>query len=94
MAAGFVVWNKGLKRLVIGVGMIPRGEVGLIFAQIGLSAKLIDAGMYSAVALMVMLTTFVTPPVLRKLLVQRTPSKYDGVGDLVMDAPDDGDSPR
>ena len=91
VAAGFIVWKKGLKRLVIGVGMIPRGEVGLIFAQIGLSAKLIDAGMYSAVALMVMLTTFVTPPVLRKLLDQGQPSNYDGVGDLVMDAPDDGD---
>ena len=90
VAAGFVVWKKGFKRLVIGVGMVPRGEVGLIFAQIGLSAKLIDGGMYSAVALMVMLTTFVTPPVLRKLLVQAPPSKYDGVGDLVMDAPDDG----
>lgn len=90
IAAGFVVWKKGLKRLVIGVGMVPRGEVGLIFAQIGLSAKLIDSGMYSAVALMVMLTTFVTPPFLRKLLTQAPPSNYDGVGDLVMDAPDDG----
>lgn len=94
VAAGFVVWQKGLKRLVIGVGMVPRGEVGLIFAQIGLSAKLIDAGMYSAVALMVMLTTFVTPPMLRKLLVAGVPSKYDGVGDLVMDAPDDGSEPK
>ena len=64
LAAGFVVWKKGLRRTVIGVGMIPRGEVGLIFAQIGLSTKLLSAGLYSAVAVMVMLTTFVAPPLL------------------------------
>jgi len=90
VAAGFVVWKKGLERTVIGVGMIPRGEVGLIFATIGLSSKLINSGLYSAVALMVMLTTFVTPPLLRKLLVQGTPTKFDGgAAELVMDAPMD-----
>lgn len=72
VAAGFVVWQKGLRRIVIGVGMIPRGEVGLIFAQIGLTTQLIGGGMYSAVALMVMLTTFIAPPLLRRLLVPRT----------------------
>jgi Kef-type K+ transport system membrane component KefB len=92
VAAGFVVRKKGLKRLVIGVGMIPRGEVGLIFAQIGLSAKLIDSGMYSAVALMVMLTTFITPPLLRRLLEQGEPTKFDShSADYVMEAPADND---
>lgn len=90
VAAGFVVRKKGLKRLVIGVGMVPRGEVGLIFAQIGLTSKLIDSGMFGAVALMVMLTTLVTPPLLRKLLVPGTPSEFDGHSDdFVMDAMDD-----
>ena len=70
-----MVWQKDLRRTVIGVGMIPRGEVGLIFAQIGLSTKLLSGGLYSAVALMVMLTTFITPPLLRRLLVQGTPGK-------------------
>ncbi len=88
--AGFVVWKKGLNRTVIGVGMIPRGEVGLIFATIGLSSKLISSGLYSAVALMVMLTTFITPPLLRRLLVQGTPMKLDGAAsELVMEAPAD-----
>lgn len=90
--AGYVVWTKGLRRSVIGVGMIPRGEVGLIFATIGLSSKLIGGGMYSAVALMVMLTTFITPPLLRRLLVQGTPVKFDGAAaEYVMDAPMDRD---
>jgi Kef-type K+ transport system membrane component KefB len=88
VAAGFVVWKKGMRRAVIGVGMIPRGEVGLIFAQIGLSSKLLSAGLYSAVAVMVMLTTFIAPPLLRRLLVPRTPDPVDAV-DLVSDAPMD-----
>ncbi len=94
LAAGYVVWRKGLRRTVIGVGMIPRGEVGLIFAQIGLSTKLLNTGLYSAVALMVMLTTFITPPLLRRLLVQRTRDQKpdDFTGDYVMAAPMDRDS--
>jgi Kef-type K+ transport system membrane component KefB len=93
-AAGYVVWKKGLRRPVIGVGMIPRGEVGLIFAQIGLSTKLLSAGLYSAVALMVMLTTFITPPLLRRLLDQGTPDAKpdDLTSDYVMDAPMDRES--
>ncbi len=93
LAAGYVVWKKGLRRAVIGVGMIPRGEVGLIFAQIGLSTQLLSTGLYSAVALMVMLTTFITPPLLRRLLEQGTPQKPDDfTSEYVMDAPMDRDS--
>ena len=91
VAAGFVVPGR-LRRIVIGVGMIPRGEVGLIFATIGLSSGLLDAGLYSAVALMVMLTTFVSPPLLRRLLVQQTPQQLvGGASEYVMDAPMDRD---
>jgi Kef-type K+ transport system membrane component KefB len=71
VAAGFVAFGK-LRKIVIGVGMVPRGEVGLIFAAIGLSSGVLDAGLYSAVALMVMVTTFVAPPLLRKLLVPKS----------------------
>ena len=68
VAAGYVARMKGLRRLIIGVGMIPRGEVGLIFAQIGLSSRLLDNGLYNAVALMVVLTTFIAPMLLRRML--------------------------
>jgi Kef-type K+ transport system membrane component KefB len=92
VAAGYVVSGKKLRRIVIGVGMIPRGEVGLIFATIGLSTKLLTPGLYSAVALMVMLTTFIAPPLLRRLLVQKTPQElHGGAAEYVMDAPMDRD---
>jgi len=60
----------------IGIGMIPRGEVGLIFASIGLTLvvhgeHIIDAATYSAVVMMVMLTTLVTPPLLKWSLGRR-----------------------
>ena len=62
--------------LSIGIGMIPRGEVGLIFASIGLTLvvhgeHIIDAATYSAVVMMVMLTTLVTPPLLKWSLGRR-----------------------
>ena len=65
--AGYVpFWFRG-KKAVIGVGMIPRGEVGLIFAQMGLAAGVFDKALFSAVTLMVMVTTFLAPPLLRVL---------------------------
>ena len=69
-AAGFVpVWVRASKT-VIGVGMIPRGEVGLIFAQMGLTAGVLNAGTYSGLMLMVLVTTFIAPPLLRQLLTR------------------------
>lgn len=88
--AGFVVFGKGMRRIVVGVGMIPRGEVGLIFAQVGLTTKLLSAGLYSAVALMVMLTTVIAPPILRSLLVARKPVRFASTAtDFIMEAPMD-----
>jgi Kef-type K+ transport system membrane component KefB len=86
-AAGYApVWFKGNKR-VIGVGMIPRGEVGLIFAQMGLASKVFDAAMFSAIALMVMITTFIAPPLLKLFfppVSRQTPAPAaEGVDELV-----------
>lgn len=91
LLAGLGAMGEGVRRIVVGVGMVPRGEVGLIFAQIGLSTGILVSGLYSSVALMVMLTTFVTPPVLRILLPPRSPDESGGVSDYVMEAPADGD---
>jgi Kef-type K+ transport system membrane component KefB len=68
----------GLDALSIGIGMIPRGEVGLIFANIGLTLavqgeRIIDKGLYSAVILMVFITTLVTPPALKWSLARAGP---------------------
>ena len=67
-AAGFApFWFQG-KKSVVGAGMIPRGEVGLIFAQKGLNARVFDPGMFACVTLVVMATTFLAPPLLKALL--------------------------
>ncbi len=52
-------------KLLIGLGMIPRGEVGLIFASIGLSNGVLNGDQYGALLIVVLLTTVVTPPLLR-----------------------------
>lgn len=52
-------------KLLIGLGMIPRGEVGLIFASIGLSNGVLGGDQYGALLIVVLLTTVVTPPLLR-----------------------------
>jgi len=63
-AAGYApFWFKGKKSL-IGIAMIPRGEVGLIFARMGLATGALTTHLYSAVAMMVLVTTFITPPLL------------------------------
>ena len=69
-ACYFGVVGKGIDRLSVGLGMIPRGEVGLIFANIGLTLtvkgeRVVDAATYSAVVIMVIVTTMVTPPLLK-----------------------------
>lgn len=62
-------FGRGIDRLSVGFGMIPRGEVGLIFAAIGQGLisdgkPVIEPAIYSAVVVMVMVTTFITPPLL------------------------------
>jgi Kef-type K+ transport system membrane component KefB len=65
---GLGILEKNLDRLTIGIGMIPRGEVGLIFASIGKSFKVIDDAAFSAVVIMVIVTTLITPPLLNLTL--------------------------
>ena len=87
VAAGFAAFGKPVRRLVIGVGMVPRGEVGLIFAQLGLSTGLLTAGLYSSLAMMVMLTTFIAPPALRALMKPAPPEDDDSaLCDLVTES--------
>jgi len=95
--AGYAAFGRPMRKLVIGVGMIPRGEVGLIFAQLGLTAGLLSGGLYSSVALVMMTTTFVAPPALRALLAQskRPPDDEQSVlRDVVTEAMSDADQPN
>lgn len=67
---GLGVLENKVNRLAIGIGMMPRGEVGLIFAAIGSTLMIgtehiIDESLYAAIVMMVMLTTMMTPPLLK-----------------------------
>ncbi|MGV3739728.1 MAG: cation:proton antiporter [Gammaproteobacteria bacterium] len=53
--------NRKDNRLLIGIGMIPRGEVGLVFASVGKGLHIISETLFSAIIVMVVLTTFITP---------------------------------
>ncbi len=59
-------------RLLVGIGMIPRGEVGLIFATLGLKQGVFGQDIYASLLLVVLVTTVATPPALRwRLLALR-----------------------
>jgi len=92
--AGLATPVRGIRRSVVGVGMIPRGEVSLIFAQIGLTSGLLSEGLYNAVAVMVVITGLATPLLLRALLPKGVPTQQHGRSDLVMDAPMDAERRR
>jgi Kef-type K+ transport system membrane component KefB len=74
-ACALGVTIPGVKRLAVGIGMIPRGEVGLIFASVGAGltfdgVPVIAPSTFSAVVVMVIVTTLVTPPALKWSLLR------------------------
>ena len=81
--AGFGAVGTNTDRLLIGLGMVPRGEVGLIFASIGVSVGVFDDELYAVVLLVVLVTTVISPPLLRIRLARTEPASS---------SPDDSDS--
>jgi Kef-type K+ transport system membrane component KefB len=72
VVSGYAVgWGRTpLNLLAIGVGMIPRGEVGLIFAHLGLTNGILSPPVYSAILVMVIFTTFLAPPLLKPIFAR------------------------
>ncbi|HSK21417.1 MAG TPA: cation:proton antiporter [Longimicrobiales bacterium] len=72
VVSGYAVgWGRNpLNHLAIGVGMIPRGEVGLIFAHLGLTNGILSPEVYSAILIMVIFTTFLAPPLLKPIFAR------------------------
>jgi Kef-type K+ transport system membrane component KefB len=68
VVAGLAVGRSPGDKLLIGIGMIPRGEVGLIFAAIGLREGILGNKLYASLLLVVLVTTLMTPPLLRMRL--------------------------
>lgn len=65
VASGWAVPWRRFNRAAVGVGMVPRGEVGLIFAQIGLAAGILSTRLFGVMLFVVVATTLVTPPLLQ-----------------------------
>ncbi|MGH7471116.1 MAG: cation:proton antiporter [Longimicrobiales bacterium] len=89
VAAGFAPWWYHGNRLLIGIGMVPRGEVGLIFAQLGLALAVLDDALFSALALVVFVTTFIAPPLLKRLSPvedDEVQPEHSPIADLVSDS--------
>ena len=82
------VTERGVSRLAVGLGMIPRGEVGLIFAGIGATLMLpsatgamepvISSAVFGAVVIMVIITTLITPLALKWALGRNSSRKREG----------------
>ncbi len=66
VVTGLTVFGlPGINRWAIGVGMIPRGEVGLVFVAYGATTGVLNSALQAAIIVMVIVTTFIAPPLLR-----------------------------
>jgi Kef-type K+ transport system membrane component KefB len=70
MLSGLVA-GKGVNKMIVGMGMVPRGEVGLIFASIGRGLGVISEELFSALVVVIIFTTLIPPPVLAALLKRK-----------------------
>jgi len=78
IGCGAAAWRMGKKKAAqIGMGMVPRGEVGVVVAQIGLSLNAVDAAAYAVVLFMTVATTLIAPPFLVRLFKGETRGAED-----------------
>ena len=78
LACGLGAYNLGLRRAAqVGMGMVPRGEVGIIVAQIGLTMAVIDAELYGVVLFMAVATTVIAPPFLKMLYAREAAARAE-----------------
>jgi Na+:H+ antiporter len=92
LGCGIGAWFKGMKgrdSLAVGVGMIPRGEVGLITASIGWAAGLISPEVYSLVVVIVLATTLITPFLLRFCFPAQRLHVAPGTPPLIAELPEE-----
>lgn len=91
IAAGLGVFGRpGLDRYAVGVGMIPRGEVGLVFAGVGAASGVLSDALNTSIILMVIVTTFVSPLWLRSVLNRPAPPAGDPESAAPAVSPEEG----
>jgi Kef-type K+ transport system membrane component KefB len=69
--AATLILKKGYRKLVVGFGLVPQVEVTLIFADLAKSMGILSTSLYSVLIIVVLLTTLVTPPVLKWALERK-----------------------
>ncbi len=74
LVCGYAAFGTQANKLAIGAGMVPRGEVGLVFASVGLNAGILSGANHTAVVITVILTTFIGPVLLNLVLKERKKS--------------------
>jgi len=80
LITGLVIFGKpDINRLAVGVGMIPRGEVGLVFASIGSVSGVLSPPLQAAIIVMVIITTFLSPPFLRIAFAMGAPASSNSL---------------
>ena len=78
VGCGLGAFNLGMRRAgQVGMGMVPRGEVGIIVAQIGLSLAVIGAELYGVVLFMAVATTVIAPPFLKMLYANEVAARKE-----------------
>lgn len=85
---------SGPESVRVGIGMISRGEVGLIVAGYGLGAGIIGQDVFSASVIMVLATTMVTPPLLRLAFPRTPPRPASYVEETIAGPPEEADNDR
>ncbi len=89
---GFAIFGQpGVNKLAVGIGMIPRGEVGLVFAGVGSASGVLSESLDAAIIVMVILTTFLAPPMLR--IVFREDATPVAAGDGAISIDEDTSTP-
>ncbi len=82
---GFSMFGQPqINHLAIGVGMIPRGEVGLVFAGVGAASGVLSKSVGAVIIMMVILTNFLAPPLLR-LVFPETDNLLADTDKLILD---------
>ncbi|MCU0533852.1 MAG: cation:proton antiporter [Hydrococcus sp. Prado102] len=88
VVTGWSVFGQpGINRLAIGIGMIPRGEVGLVFLGVGSASGALSKPTEAAIVMMVITTTFLAPPLLRVVFGSSDAEVVEGATEAVETAP-------
>ena len=85
IGCGLAAWGMGARSMsIVGVGMVPRGEVGLIVATVGLASGVVTRELYGVIVAMSVITTLITPPALKILFSDRVRAREAVSGEAAL----------